>query len=129
MFYMIELLNKKIKELREADGLSQKELAEKLGIAKNTLSQYEHNKSNPSLEVIVQLSAFFDVSVDYLLGLSSDGELRPAVPYSTPVLTDEEKDLLDTFRAIPDNTKGVALTMLHSLAPAKKEKSTLNKRA
>lgn len=116
MFYMIEFLNKKIKELREADGLSQKELAEKLGIAKNTLSQYEHNKSNPSLEVIVQLSAFFDVSVDYLLGLSSDGELRPVVPYSTPILTEDEKELVDSFRRMPPNLQKIAIDTLHSFA-------------
>ena len=120
-----EILN----DLRKEKNVTQKELAKACGVSSQCICSLEQGTNNPTGSTIKALAIYFDVSADYLLGLHDDEQLNPNIPYSAPVLTDEEKDLLDTFRAIPDNTKGVALTMLHSLAPAKKEKSTLNKRA
>lgn len=57
-----------IKEQREVKGLSQKELATKIGVKQNTISQYENNIKRPSYEILILIADFFDVSVDYLLG-------------------------------------------------------------
>lgn len=125
---MIELLNERIKKLREEENISQTELAKEIGIAKNTLCQYEKNKANPSLEIILQIADYFNVSVDYLLGRADDFGNIVVQSSATDSLTEEEREALDTFRAIPDNTKGVALTMLQALAPRRKEKNASNKR-
>lgn len=60
----------RIKELRIASGLSQKELAGKLGIKPNTLSQYETEKRSPDPEMLKKIADFFEVSIDYLIGNS-----------------------------------------------------------
>ena len=55
--------------LRKEKGLTQKELAEKLSVSINTISLYERNKIEPPDKVKIQISRFFDVSMDYLMGL------------------------------------------------------------
>lgn len=62
------MLEKRIKELREKAGLTQKELAEKLGLTDGAIGLYEVGKRNPSLSILNKLADFFDVSIDYLLG-------------------------------------------------------------
>lgn len=61
-----------IKQLRKEAGLTQDELGRKLGVIKQTISSWENNISVPSTETLTTLSKLFGVSVDYLLGLSSD---------------------------------------------------------
>ncbi len=61
-------VGKRLKELRTAKGLSQKALGEKLGIAQNTIAQYEKELANPSLDILVKLADFFDTTTDYILG-------------------------------------------------------------
>lgn len=62
----------RIKEIREAQGKKQKELAVALGIAPNTLSQYENGKREPDLETIKKMSDILNVSIDSLLGKSEE---------------------------------------------------------
>ena len=58
-----------LKRLRLQTGLTQKELADKMGLTKAVISYYELQERYPSPEVLVKLSAIFHVSTDYLLGL------------------------------------------------------------
>lgn len=60
----------RIKLLREKSGMQQKELAAKLGISPNTLSQYENNKREPGVDIVSAIAKLFGVSIDYVYGLS-----------------------------------------------------------
>lgn len=60
----------KIKELREAKKISQKELAAFLHVTPQAVSKWENNKSYPDLDTLVQLSRYFRISTDKLLGNS-----------------------------------------------------------
>lgn len=62
----------KIRELRNLFGLSQKELAKSLSIPQNTFSQYETGKRAPDFETLKKIANYFNVTVDYLLGDSSE---------------------------------------------------------
>ena len=70
---MIEIdmrkLGEKIKELRTERGLSQKQLADKIGVATNTVSQYESGKSKTSIDILSNLAIELDTTTDFLLGL------------------------------------------------------------
>lgn len=56
-----------IKALRLKSNLSQSELANKIGVEQNTVSQWENEKRKPSLENVVKLSNLFNCTVDELL--------------------------------------------------------------
>lgn len=63
-------INERLKKLRTARGLSQSETADKLGVGLSSYQKYERDKGSvtPSLEVLVRIADYYDVSVDYLLG-------------------------------------------------------------
>ncbi|GIP35501.1 helix-turn-helix domain-containing protein [Paenibacillus sp. J2TS4] len=67
----MSILGNRIKSLRDQAGLSQKRLAESLGISNVQLSRYETGDRKPDPDTIRQIADFFDVSVDYLLGRDS----------------------------------------------------------
>ena len=56
-----------ITKLRESQGLSQKDLAEKLNVAQATICRIEKCIRNPSLDLLCDLARFFNVSLDYLV--------------------------------------------------------------
>lgn len=62
------MIGDRIKELREESRMNQKEVADKLGIAYSTMSQYESGERTPSDDMKIKLANLFDVSLDYLLG-------------------------------------------------------------
>jgi len=57
----------RIRDLREDNNLSQKDIAEYLNIKQNTYSRYETNDRNIPLEIISQLADYYYTSVDYII--------------------------------------------------------------
>jgi len=67
----------RLKTLRNKKGLTQEQLADKLGnITKASVSRYEQSAMFPTVEVLIRLCEYFDVSSDYLLGLSDKIEFK-----------------------------------------------------
>lgn len=64
------MLDLKLRELRLENGYTQSFVAEYLNVQQNTYSQYETQKREIPLELLVKLSIFYQVSVDYVLGLT-----------------------------------------------------------
>ena len=63
------MLNQRIREVRQARGMSQVELAGLLGVTKQSGSNWENDNIQPSIEMLVKLALTLGVSTDYLLGL------------------------------------------------------------
>lgn len=59
--------SEKIRSLREARGLTQIQVAKRVGVSKAMISAYETASKAPSIEVLIRLSRLFGVSVDYLV--------------------------------------------------------------
>jgi len=59
---------KHVKDLRQEHALSQKELADRLGVSRSTVAMWETSSSQPDLHTLAALADLFQVSVDYLLG-------------------------------------------------------------
>lgn len=59
---------KRIKYLRQTKELNQVQLSEKLGVAKQSVSNWENDNIMPSIEMLEKIADFFNVSTDYLLG-------------------------------------------------------------
>ncbi len=62
-------LQLRITELRRQQGISQQQLAERLGVAFQTVSKWETGTTMPDIAMLPELAAYFQVSVDQLLGL------------------------------------------------------------
>lgn len=100
-----------LKQCRLNKNLSQKELAESIGVAPSTYSLYESGKREPDVEKIKLLSEILDVTADYLLfGNVSlkyldnvDGQDdADNIILNSPILTENENYLLNTFRMLSE---------------------------
>lgn len=70
----------RIQSLRKAKGISQEELADRIGVSRQAISKWESEQSSPDLEKIILLSNYFEVTTDYLLkGI----EMQSAFPEKT----------------------------------------------
>lgn len=67
----------RIRNLRVDRGLTQREVAEVLHVKQNTYSQYEIGVLNYPLEVVIRLAEYYNVSVDYLAGLTDEPSPYP----------------------------------------------------
>ncbi len=60
--------------LRQDAGLTQQQLAQRLGVTKSVVSYYELSERSPSPEILVKLAGVFHVTTDYLLGIEHSGK-------------------------------------------------------
>ena len=67
----------RLRELMQLDNVSQKQLAEALGITRQSISQYCDGSSQPALNKLVSIADYFGVSIDYLLGRSDVRAIDP----------------------------------------------------
>ena len=70
------MLGQRIKETRIAFGWNQVQLAKKLNITKQTVSNWENDNIQPSVEMLIRLTEVFNVTADYLLGLTSENVIH-----------------------------------------------------
>ncbi|MGL4362014.1 MAG: helix-turn-helix domain-containing protein [Culicoidibacterales bacterium] len=84
----MQQLSNKIKNLRVQHNLKQAELAEKLNLSKQSISNYETGYATPSVDILIALSKIFLVSTDYLLGLNHE----PLQIYNLESLPDETSE-------------------------------------
>lgn len=90
----------RLKELREQRRLNQEGLAMNISVSQSTISAYEVGERTPDLETLIAIAKFFDVSIDYLVGLS---DVKQNIKRSD--LTPDEIDHLHTYRQLNSTTK------------------------
>lgn len=65
-------IQERLKTLRKRKGVTQKSIADTVSITEVSYQRYEYGKVRPSLDVLIALADYFDVSLDYLVGRSDD---------------------------------------------------------
>ena len=105
-------LAERITELRKSRGWSQEELAEQLGVSRQSVSKWESESATPDIEKIVKLSEIFGVSTDYLIkGATGETEATPKNRQeSTPTLTLTEGEAF--LNEVKRGRKKIALGVL-----------------
>ena len=88
------ILADKIIDLRKKAGWSQEELAEKLGVSRQSVSKWEGAQSVPDMNRVIELAQLFGVSTDYLLIDSM--EAPEGAPQAKDAAYGYEEDLIDT---------------------------------
>lgn len=66
------MFKERLKELRIEKGVSAKAISESINLSRNAIYNYEQGIREPSLEILIRLCDYFDVSADYLIGRSDD---------------------------------------------------------
>ncbi len=61
-----------LKYLRLEKGIGQSELAKQIGVSKGIISFWENGLREPTMTSLIKLAKFFDVSIDYLVGLTDE---------------------------------------------------------
>ena len=109
IYSVIEVIKMRIREIRQQKGMLQKELAAKLGIAANTLSQYETGNREPDIETTKKIAAALNVTLDELVGATekapsgvdgrsvSDDDIKFALFGGGGEITDEMYDEVKRF--------------------------------
>lgn len=67
-FNNMKIFGERLRDLRIAKGMTQKEFAALLNVSGNTIHFWETDKQEPSMNMLIIISNFFDVSLDYLFG-------------------------------------------------------------
>ena len=102
----------RIRQLRKSKRLTQEQLAAAIGVERSSIGKYEGKSKNvvPSDDVKERLARFFNVSVDYLIGLSD-------IPYQIEAdkQSPEERDLLGTYQQLTSFGRKLLLDYAHSL--------------
>ena len=89
----------RLKELRALKNMTQKEVAEALGVDRTTYAKYETGGSEPSFEILKRIALFYDVSCEYLLDFAPEGK-KNKPEKSGLSLSREEMTLIRDFRTL-----------------------------
>ena len=97
----------RLKDLRLERGLSQSDVADNIGCSTVVYSRYETGNRQPSIDMLISLAKFFNVTTDYLL------EIEPNMTVSSSsinnVLSDREKEIVITFRNLSHDNKDIIM--------------------
>ena len=96
--------NENLRDAREQKGLSQKEVAEKIGVAKSTYSLYESGNREPNVQTIKKISDVLNVSADKLLGIDNE-PMTLAAHFDGDEYTEDELEEIRQFAAFVKNKR------------------------
>lgn len=84
-----ESIGKKLKTLRKSQRLTQQAVADKIGITRATISNYEIDRRTPNLRDLQKIADFFGVGLDYF-GISAADEVRDVLARAKEVFENEQ---------------------------------------
>ena len=108
------MLSKILKQERNKKSLSQMAFAKLFGVSQQTIGSWETNRTSPDLESLSKLAKFFNVSIDYLLGLTNIPETidtyiaKQKQTDKQPVKNQynaDEQELIQLYRELPPEGK------------------------
>lgn len=121
--------SERLYNLRKQKNLSQKELAQKLGVAQASINYWEKAQRTPSIDMVALIADFFNVSIDYLMGLDDKEESLCSLTTFQDELDDylqelgeflyynpSHKSLFDACRNIKESDVSFATEMLNRIS-------------
>lgn len=104
---------KNLRKLREKARLSQEKLANQLGITQQSIHSYEHGIYEPDIATLKQLAAYFDTSIDYLVG---NTEICRRIEKTDPYeLNEDEAEVIKKYRSLSVKNRKSLHLILDSL--------------
>ena len=116
-----ETFPRRLRELMEANKITQEALASCLGIRRQTVSLYKSGQSKPDVDQLYKIARFFRVSSDYLIGISdiqsTDADVQQVCEFSG--LSENVVNQLRDWKNSPRNKDGLYFTFLNHLFESK----------
>ena len=99
-----------LRELRENSGISQKKLAEIVGVSQQAINKYENHNTEPDIETLKRMASFFSTSVDYLIGYDNPNIDTTRNTFLSP----QEQELLALYRSLsPKQQKTMEIILVY----------------
>ncbi len=105
----------RLKELRQINGLTQSQLADKLGCNQTAIGKYERGDLQPSIETLFKLADIFGCSIDYLLGYEKNSEYS----HANINLSDKETRILELFSQLPEDSQRTIIDAMRFMVETK----------
>lgn len=70
--FIFPLFSNRLNKLRTEHNITMEQLAKEIGTTKATISNFENEQRKPSLDMVIKIADYFQVSIDYLVGRSDD---------------------------------------------------------
>ena len=103
-----------LKKLREDASISQKALADAIGVSQQSVNKYENHNIEPDIETLIRIADFFETSVDYLIGHTS--VRRKIEEVHMYELNDHESNVLKQYRALTPKQKACVKVVIDSFS-------------
>ena len=101
---------KNLRLLREESGVTQKQLAEAIGVSQQSINKYENHSIEPDIETMIRMADYFQTSVDFLIGHSG---MRWRVEAFRPYELDHrEGGIVERFRNLTEKQKHCVETII-----------------
>lgn len=94
-------LGSKIKQLRERNGIQQKDFAKKIGVSNVVLSRYESGERKPDYDTLIKIADFFEVTTDFLLGretIAIDQNKESLFPFDVVGISQNDFENLSAYQ-------------------------------
>lgn len=94
-------LGSKIKQLRERNGIPQKDFAKRIGVSNVVLSRYESGERKPDYETLIKIADFFEVTTDFLLGretITNNQNKESLFPFDQVGISQKDFENLSTYQ-------------------------------
>lgn len=101
-----------LKKLREEAGVSQKALAEAIGVSQQSVNKYENHNIEPDIGTLIRIADYFDTSVDYLIGRSIDR--HSTAPITSFALNQDEAAVIRKYKSLSPPQKKAVKAILES---------------
>ena len=117
-----------LKSLRTKNRMTQKQLADTLGVSESRIGMYERGQREPDFEMLEIIADYFNVDMDYLTGRTEVERQYSFSPVPSPTLdlTADETQLVTDYRDATEEIRSAAATMLHNSAEANRKDGSMS---
>ena len=94
---------KNLKQLREEAGITQKQLADCIGVSQQSINKYENHDVEPDIATLIRMADYFNTSVDFLIGHS---DIRRKIEITRVYeLNQDESEMIENYRRLANKQK------------------------
>jgi len=101
-----------LRTLRHEANISQKQLADRIGVSQQSINKYENHNIEPDIATLIRIANYFQISVDYLIGNTSIR--RKAEVVEEYALNHDESEVIKAYRKLSQKQKESVHTVINS---------------